>query len=194
LNLYAYCINDPVNYIDPTGHIAAATLYAWFVMGVAVIGGGIDGGMSAEIVGQDFWKGFGAGAVGGLVSGLVLLINPCAVKTARFLGSLTYNMLNEVFQTGELRVENIEMHVDDAFVDATLTGLYSQGLSFLFGNYYGSSMSVGVDGAIDLFQTWILNKLNPIFKREYLDDESKQAASEIEIDVFGCRGMPVVRF
>ena len=36
LNLYAYCLNNPVMYVDPTGH---APWWSWFVFGLQVLGG-----------------------------------------------------------------------------------------------------------------------------------------------------------
>ncbi len=57
LNLYAYCTNNPVNYSDPTGHFAIATLIIGLLIGFSV-GGAIMGGVSAGIAGEDVFAGF----------------------------------------------------------------------------------------------------------------------------------------
>ena len=36
LNLYAYCLNNPVMYVDPTGH---APWWSWFLGGLSLVGG-----------------------------------------------------------------------------------------------------------------------------------------------------------
>ena len=38
LNLYAYCMNDPINYSDPSGHVAISTLIIGAIIGF-VVGG-----------------------------------------------------------------------------------------------------------------------------------------------------------
>ena len=63
LNLYCYCFNEPVNYIDPDGH------FPWLVLaiisGVLIAGGATLGGVSAYQSGRDVGTGILEGAFAG---------------------------------------------------------------------------------------------------------------------------------
>jgi RHS repeat-associated protein len=63
LNLYAFCANDPVNYVDPSG-----TELLGAVLGG--VGGFLVGGAVSALNGNGFWRGAIAGGVGGAVAGL----------------------------------------------------------------------------------------------------------------------------
>ena len=47
LNLYAYCGNDPINYVDPSGHLIVE-LIAALILGLATIIGATIGGVTAR--------------------------------------------------------------------------------------------------------------------------------------------------
>ena len=69
LNLYCYCMNDPINYADPSGHFVI-TLFAVSCAAVigAIIGavsGAVYGGITAAANGQNVWAGIGFGALTG---------------------------------------------------------------------------------------------------------------------------------
>ena len=74
LNLYAYCVNDPVNYSDGSGHMPEWA--QWLIGGALVIGSialtictaGV-GGALASAIGGGFWATIGSGALVGAVVG-----------------------------------------------------------------------------------------------------------------------------
>ncbi|MCW8336500.1 RHS repeat-associated core domain-containing protein [Vibrio paucivorans] len=72
INSYAYCLGDPVNRRDPSGHFAIMSLIIGAIVG-AVVGAGISAateGIRAAASGDSFdWKQVGIGAALGFVSG-----------------------------------------------------------------------------------------------------------------------------
>jgi len=81
LNRYAYCRNNPIKYIDPTGHwffaaiiaaVKAISAYAAVhpIISSAAMGGFL-GGVNAGISGYDVFQGIGVGILGGMVGGAV---------------------------------------------------------------------------------------------------------------------------
>ena len=59
---YGYCLDDPVNGVDPLG------LFAWVPIGGAAIGAGVNAYNNWDLKGGDFWKSVGLGAVTGAAS------------------------------------------------------------------------------------------------------------------------------
>ena len=60
LNRYAYCLNNPLMYVDPSGQAFGIDD---LIIGALV--GGLIGGTISEISGGDFWDGFLTGAISG---------------------------------------------------------------------------------------------------------------------------------
>ena len=74
LNLYAYCVNDPVNYSDGSGHMPEWA--QWVVGGALVIGSialtictAVVGGALATAIGGGVWATIGSGALNRAVVG-----------------------------------------------------------------------------------------------------------------------------
>ncbi|MGM9900333.1 MAG: RHS repeat-associated core domain-containing protein [Bacilli bacterium] len=111
LNLYCYCMNNPIMYVDPTGHFAIFSFLISIAIGAAIsiameaIEDGKDGQFFND---KDFWDYFGAG-VGGAISGMAgnaaadILLGGVAsmVETAISGEATTYNMMSS-FLTGAI--------------------------------------------------------------------------------------------
>ena len=69
INPYAYCLNDPVNHIDPGGHFVLSLLIALTVTGAVV--GGATAGLIASSNGAQGWELTGSILGGALFGGLV---------------------------------------------------------------------------------------------------------------------------
>ena len=77
LNLYAYCINDPVNFTDPSGHFVLISYLIGLGIGAAIgaslgavsytIGQAVDYAITGEFNGS--WGGFVGSILGGAIGG-----------------------------------------------------------------------------------------------------------------------------
>ena len=98
LNLYCYCNNDPINYADPSGHLAIAALLITLAIGAGVgaVVGGLYGGLTAVANGQNVWTGIGIGMLSGGIMGLgtaaaSLFLAPIIVGQAVVVGSTVFS-------------------------------------------------------------------------------------------------------
>jgi RHS repeat-associated protein len=87
-NRFSYCINNPLIYIDPSGH-------AFFAPGIAIgIGAGGVGGFISGMQNGGILSGIAGGVIGGLVGGLIGSFAPQASGTVAssavggFLGAI----------------------------------------------------------------------------------------------------------
>jgi RHS repeat-associated protein len=69
INSYAYCMGDPVNFKDPSGHFALLALLIGTIVGAAVAAA-VEG-ITCAVTGKDFdWKQVGIGALTGAIGGV----------------------------------------------------------------------------------------------------------------------------
>ena len=134
-NMFAYCLSDPINHIDPDGEFAITTAFLLTGLAVTLISG-LDMGISASMCGQNFWAGFGAGCIGGIASCLILatpvaaLLGPMAPVVARGAGTAVTGITNEFFQNGNLDNMNWGTYGADIMMDTTFSMLSPfQGIS-----------------------------------------------------------------
>lgn len=64
LNRYSYCVNNPLKYVDPSGHFGVEWVIAGVIIGAAI------GGATAAATGENVGMGILTGAIGGLFAGL----------------------------------------------------------------------------------------------------------------------------
>lgn len=143
LNLYAYCNNNPVMNTDPNGENVVSFLV---ILGINILLGAIDGGITAAMNGQEFGLGAGAGAIAGVISGVLGQTNKILLSIlGRGISSFGYNALNEVFQTGRMGTANLGLYSVDALMDMAFSGLYYDYFGTLGNKAIGAIFNETVD-------------------------------------------------
>ena len=111
INPYAYCLNDPVNYVDPTGH--KAEWWQWLISGIEIVAGialiatgtfsalgaglialGV-GSMISGAVNESTGGSFMAGWLGGQVGGIFSLIPVAGPAIGAFSGSVVTDCIDK---------------------------------------------------------------------------------------------------
>ena len=153
LNFYAYANNNPIMLTDETGEGILAFLV---VVGITALLGAIDGGVTAVVAEQDFWKGAAAGAIGGAVGGMIGFLSggtPVGSLIARGVSSSIYNLGNEFFQTGTLTTNNLGLYAADVMMDVTYSMLYVGYFSGFSNQFLSTFLGGTTDSIIDVIQT-----------------------------------------
>ena len=146
LNLYAYCGNNPVMNVDPTGKslIGCLVLLIIGIVASGVINGVVAGANAAE--GESFWSAFAGGFVNGVISGIGLAVGlaigglPGAlVATAiGFVGGFTGSVVTQSISYGSIdwKVAAIAGAISAGnnllmFAGLSVAGVYSTAPKFL---------------------------------------------------------------
>lgn len=135
-------------YVDPTGHFAI-----WVFLGVVVISaiaGAIDGGVTVAMSGQNFWKGFEAGAIGGAINYIYPGVGNLLGRAA---STMIYDITNEIFQTGTFDINNLGLYLADTFMDVTLSLLYLDKVGSIANLFISTAVGGAIDAGVDIIQT-----------------------------------------
>ena len=157
-NLYAYCNNNPIKYIDPNG--TSLLVVALITAGILIFGGGAIGGISAAVNGgssSEIWAGIGKGMLSGLIifAGLALTVGSFYVsggalgEIGAYMFSLGTGVFLGMFEVGVTQTKKSILDGDD-FWESTndvINSLYSNTLAvgigkenFLGLNLYGGNV------------------------------------------------------
>ncbi len=135
LNLYAYCGNNPVMYVDPTGTIALTALLIGLIIG-AIVGAAVGGAVAYKVAsdnGATGWELFGwtlLGIFGGAVIGGAIgaAVGAAAPAIGSFLGS-SFTLGGFAFAGGQaaaVTVTGAQIAAGGAALAAGLTVLFAR--------------------------------------------------------------------
>ena len=159
LNLYCYCGNDPINFVDPSGHsIIATLLIGCAIVGLSAVAGATSGAIisgSAYLIStsnfnsRDFWAAVAGGAVsGGMMGGLagiflitggsssvIIGVSSFVGATGSVAGSLVEGAIN-----GKLQADTWGYLTNEVLPDMIWGGVFGA----LGGAMNGAQLSAGV--------------------------------------------------
>ena len=145
LNLYAYCMNNPVMYVDPSGHSATAVaLLVGAILGGVI--GGVYGALTASANGQDVGMGILIGAFAGIIMGAgagvaSLYLAPVILGTTATVANVTYS-------TGAALAIGTGIAFCSGFVGGATADMFTQlandGAVYDFSSVIASGLQYGV--------------------------------------------------
>ncbi len=144
LNRYAYCMNNPLRYVDPSGHFWQAFFIA-IAWGAAI--GAVVGGIAAAAQGGDVMQGIVQGATTGAISGAFFYAagSACAVAAENFAeGAALSAMQGAIHATAGAVSGAINANITGGDVGhGALIGALSAGTAKYFGGGLPQRMVVG---------------------------------------------------
>ena len=129
LNLYCYCGNDPVNFVDPSGHSVAAILLTALVAGALSAGANVVGQMFFD--GKNFdtldWRKVTISGVAGFFAGLIPGTGFLSIAGQSVVSSFIENGLNAVWLGEDFEI----VYVVQESILSLATGYAMKGISHL---------------------------------------------------------------
>ncbi|MGI6359594.1 MAG: RHS repeat-associated core domain-containing protein [Acholeplasmatales bacterium] len=135
LNLYAYCMNNPIMYVDPDGEFAVTTFLISIAIG-AVFGGFLGGftaiNNGAEIGSQEFWIGLVTGAILGAAVGAVAgwsIAGGSAALLNGGLSSIANKFISDIFYSasvGKIKISGWEEYAVAFVIGGVTNGIGSK--------------------------------------------------------------------
>lgn len=147
LNRYAYCLNNPLIYIDPSGHWGFLAPLAGLLKAIfwgAVIGAAVSGVMAA-VKGGNIAQSMLQGAVTGAISGALFygagsLLNYSATAAGQASASLADQVAVHATAGAVSGATNAAITGGD-MAQSALTGALSAGMAKGMGEYFGTGFS-----------------------------------------------------
>ena len=136
LNLYCYCNNDPINFVDPSGHFGILAIIG--IVGTAIVLGGGTQILSNAIAGEtgtDLWRGVVGSALGAGTTALALLLSPFTGGASLAVSALLGASMQTSVDVFETLIRNEDISFNQAALDL--------GINFattLAGNWLGSKV------------------------------------------------------
>ncbi len=131
-NMFAYCLNDPVSYSDPSGHMMAP-YFAWECAGggalvspniMSALGGSAAGGTSTTLPGSSIEEGFGSGI------GLVVAMAASALSSQTRVKVAEKNKSDDeivIYRYGGTSAKNLTPREKDEFTGLSFSTIPKQG-------------------------------------------------------------------
>ena len=141
LNLYAYCLNNPIMYADPTGHFALTAFGIWAIIGIVsaamIMGGGsqLISNAIAGKTGSDLWRGVAGATLGAGANALALCLIPLTGGASFAVSAL----IGTTVQTGVDTLETL-IRGEDISLKQTALDFIVNYTTTLAGNWLGSKL------------------------------------------------------